>query len=309
MEFFIYIFPQITQRTLRSVESIRAPYRRGVHTSHGTLGTTATTAARTLHWFGTSGSPPTSRPSSTSWSATSGSSTWCRRSFRSWWPFVLHGFQVGYWHIACIGVDQDGTSRGHPWRPGPYRGAGGVGTLLATLNPSTLAALHGAVSGAELDRWRHHEDDESNDADANGSDNTRIWSPASVLIVGCWGRAGEEKYRFLATVQATNYPDSKVHGTNMGPIWGRQDPGGPHVGPMNFIIWVCSWLAPCYCLLWFGVGRFKMIMLCFPQYCPFGRKIIHKGPVMQILLQFCYCRDKPLKKHSICRWSKTSWRS
>ena len=30
--------------------------------------------------------------------------------------------------------------------------------------------------------------------------------------------------------------DSKVHGANMGPIWGRQDPGGPHVGPMNFAI-------------------------------------------------------------------------
>ena len=34
------------------------------------------------------------------------------------------------------------------------------------------------------------------------------------------------------------YPDSKVHGTNLGPIWGRQDPGGPHVVPMNFAIWV-----------------------------------------------------------------------
>ena len=33
-------------------------------------------------------------------------------------------------------------------------------------------------------------------------------------------------------------PDSKVHGANTGPIWGRQDPGGPHVGPMNFVIWV-----------------------------------------------------------------------
>ena len=32
-------------------------------------------------------------------------------------------------------------------------------------------------------------------------------------------------------------PDSKVHGANMRPIWGRQDPGGPHVGPMNFAIW------------------------------------------------------------------------
>ena len=32
-------------------------------------------------------------------------------------------------------------------------------------------------------------------------------------------------------------PDSKVNGANMGPIWGRQDQGGPHVGPMNFAIW------------------------------------------------------------------------
>ena len=35
-----------------------------------------------------------------------------------------------------------------------------------------------------------------------------------------------------------NFPDSKVHGANMGPIWGRQDPGGLHVGPMNLAIWV-----------------------------------------------------------------------
>ena len=32
-------------------------------------------------------------------------------------------------------------------------------------------------------------------------------------------------------------PDSKVHGANVGPSWGRQDPSGPHVGPMNFAIW------------------------------------------------------------------------
>ena len=32
-------------------------------------------------------------------------------------------------------------------------------------------------------------------------------------------------------------PDSKVHGANMGPIWGWQDPGWPHVGHMNFVIW------------------------------------------------------------------------
>ena len=34
-----------------------------------------------------------------------------------------------------------------------------------------------------------------------------------------------------------NIHDSKIHGANMGPILGRQDPGGPHVGPINLAIW------------------------------------------------------------------------
>ena len=32
-------------------------------------------------------------------------------------------------------------------------------------------------------------------------------------------------------------PDSKVHGGNMGPTGGRQDPGGSHVGHMNLATW------------------------------------------------------------------------
>ena len=39
------------------------------------------------------------------------------------------------------------------------------------------------------------------------------------------------------------YTDSKVHGANMGPILGRQDPGGPHVGPLNLAIWVYLYIA------------------------------------------------------------------
>ena len=45
---------------------------------------------------------------------------------------------------------------------------------------------------------------------------------------------------YLPTFQNTalmTLPDSNVHGANMGPIWGRQVPGGSHVGPMNFAIW------------------------------------------------------------------------
>ena len=43
--------------------------------------------------------------------------------------------------------------------------------------------------------------------------------------------------RVLWQITCTD-PDSKIHGTNMGPIWGRQDPGGPHVDAMNFAVWV-----------------------------------------------------------------------
>ena len=44
----------------------------------------------------------------------------------------------------------------------------------------------------------------------------------------------------VETISAESYNsffDSKVRGANMGPIWSRQDQGGPHVGPMNFAIW------------------------------------------------------------------------
>ena len=45
--------------------------------------------------------------------------------------------------------------------------------------------------------------------------------------------------RFMATAATVlTYPDSKVHGANMGPIWDRQHQGGPHIGPMNLAIWV-----------------------------------------------------------------------
>ena len=43
-------------------------------------------------------------------------------------------------------------------------------------------------------------------------------------------------YRWEPGNHRYHYPDSKVHEAYMGPIWGRQDPGGPHVGPMNLAI-------------------------------------------------------------------------
>ena len=60
--------------------------------------------------------------------------------------------------------------------------------------------------------------------------------------LGAWRRYARKLYVLLITPGETPVtyahadPDSKVHGANMGPIWGRQDPGGPHVGHMNFAI-------------------------------------------------------------------------
>ena len=42
----------------------------------------------------------------------------------------------------------------------------------------------------------------------------------------------------IEDIRRVRFPDSKVHGANMGPACGRQDPGGPHVGHMNLAIWV-----------------------------------------------------------------------
>ena len=55
----------------------------------------------------------------------------------------------------------------------------------------------------------------------------------------------KENCRCTSGVLKQRNPDSKVHGANMGPIWGRQDPVGPPVGPMNFATW--EWLkhTPC----------------------------------------------------------------
>ena len=45
--------------------------------------------------------------------------------------------------------------------------------------------------------------------------------------------ATQTSYTFICGIRV---PDSKVHGASMGPTWGRQDPGGPHVGPMKLAI-------------------------------------------------------------------------
>ena len=40
---------------------------------------------------------------------------------------------------------------------------------------------------------------------------------------------------YILVVLLLDNPDSKVHGANMGPIWARQDPGGPMLAPWTLL--------------------------------------------------------------------------
>ena len=51
-----------------------------------------------------------------------------------------------------------------------------------------------------------------------------------------WGVTRFERW-FWGSVGWKNHPGSKIQGTNVGPTWGRQNLGGPHVGHPNRVIW------------------------------------------------------------------------
>ena len=44
----------------------------------------------------------------------------------------------------------------------------------------------------------------------------------------------------MSCIDTLSFPDSKVHGANMGPTWDLSAPDGPHVGPMNLATRVVS---------------------------------------------------------------------
>ena len=73
-----------------------------------------------------------------------------------------------------------------------------------------------------------------------------------LLSVSCWKHVHSASISTFTHAQLKwscfeDFPESKVHVANMGPIWGRQDPGGPHVDPMNFAIWADIY---CFRTLW-----------------------------------------------------------
>ena len=54
----------------------------------------------------------------------------------------------------------------------------------------------------------------------------------------------------------SNSSDSKAHGANMKPIWVLSAPDGPHVGPMNLAIRVCSQPFAIYTICWDSICRY-----------------------------------------------------
>ena len=54
-----------------------------------------------------------------------------------------------------------------------------------------------------------------------------------------------------------NIPDGKVLGASMGAIWGRQDPGGPRVGPMNLAIGLVFDIKVFEYLKWRNFARYR----------------------------------------------------
>ena len=59
-----------------------------------------------------------------------------------------------------------------------------------------------------------------------------LYSALTMAVQHCANRV---HFRSILTLKIT--PDSKVHRANAGLNWGRQDPGEPHVGPVDLAIW------------------------------------------------------------------------
>ena len=53
-------------------------------------------------------------------------------------------------------------------------------------------------------------------------------------------KCGISTSNFCLLFPRHGYPDSKVHGANMGPTWVLSAPDGPHIGPTNLAIRVIT---------------------------------------------------------------------
>ena len=124
--------------------------------------------------------------------------------------------------------------------------------------------------------------------------------------------------RYAAPALQAN-PDSKVHGANMGPTWGRQDPGGPHVGHQILAFWV----KPMSCPLrwWFHADRVDrddvmiwkrlsaLLTLCEGNLSVTDGFPSQSASNVDRWCFFIVSPNNPLNKRSGWRWYETSCHS
>ena len=120
----------------------------------------------------------------------------------------------------------------------------------------------------------------------------------------------------LATLRI-RYPDSKVHGAYMGPTRDRQDPGGPHVGPMTLVIWVSMPVRSEFVRhIYMTLGIDQMISSNFEWYITWRNCVIQNGRLncksfywniwLQIhLLQFCSVSDSIFSFRMRIEWKSS----
>ena len=113
-------------------------------------------------------------------------------------------------------------------------------------------------------------------------------------------------------VDMQGVPDSKVHWANMGPIWGRQDPGGPHELCWVSISWhrheSLSIFNILYCLISVTVSiiskkRNEEITSCVtsvrsPLICRCGWSRLHLSPLQQVLTISSGGSDTAFSRHT-----------
>ena len=62
-------------------------------------------------------------------------------------------------------------------------------------------------------------------------------------------------------------PDSKVHEASMGPIWGRQDPGGPHVDRYGYFLTSSFFMREMW-IKYANISEGSVNILVSPACCP-----------------------------------------
>ena len=75
-----------------------------------------------------------------------------------------------------------------------------------------------------------------------------MWS-FDVCFVVSFNKLWNKLVSLVTIIGTYNYPDSKIHGANMGPTWVLSTTGGSQVGLLNLAIWVAVLGWEEYCLI------------------------------------------------------------